>query len=176
VPVLPNAKHERFCQELASGKTAEDAHGIAGYKASRSGASQLKHQVNISNRVAEILAEREVIHAQATADAVKSAGLTKEWVIETLMVNVARAMQAEEIKRSDGTGTGEYRYEGSVANKALELLGKEVGMFVDRKEIRTGHLDELPADSITELREQLIAERARRAHSGSRQEAIGKPH
>jgi hypothetical protein len=32
----------------------------------------------------------------------------------------------------DGRPTGEYRYEGQVANKALELLGKEIGMFVDR--------------------------------------------
>ena len=26
-------------------------------------------------------------------------------------------------------------YNGSVANKALELLGKEPGMFIDRKEV-----------------------------------------
>jgi hypothetical protein len=30
---------------------------------------------------------------------------------------------------------GEYVYNGSVANKALELLGKEFGMFIDRKEV-----------------------------------------
>jgi hypothetical protein len=30
---------------------------------------------------------------------------------------------------------GEYVYNGSVANKALELLGKELGMFIDRKEV-----------------------------------------
>jgi hypothetical protein len=82
--------------------------------------------------VTELLSEREAIHAQATADAIKSTALTKEWVIETLKENVARAMQATEVKRADGTGTGEYQYQGSVANRALELLGKELGMFVDR--------------------------------------------
>ena len=30
---------------------------------------------------------------------------------------------------------GEYVYNGSVANKALELLGKELGIFIDRKEV-----------------------------------------
>jgi hypothetical protein len=34
-----------------------------------------------------------------------------------------------------GQEIGEYTYNGSVANKALELLGKEIGMFVDRKEV-----------------------------------------
>jgi hypothetical protein len=56
-------------------------------------------------------------------------------VIETLVTNVQRAMQAEEVKRPDGMGTGEYRYEGSVANRALELLGKHLGMFIDRHEL-----------------------------------------
>lgn len=135
MPVLPNPKHERFAQELASGKTAEEAHRVAGYKASRSGASQLKHQLNISNRVAEILAEREAIHGQATAAAIKAAGLTKEWVIERLIQNVDRAMQATRPAGDDGTAVGDFQYQGSVANRALELLGKELGMFVDRKEL-----------------------------------------
>jgi hypothetical protein len=30
---------------------------------------------------------------------------------------------------------GAYVYNGSVANKALELIGKELGMFIDRKEV-----------------------------------------
>ena len=35
----------------------------------------------------------------------------------------------------DGKPTGEYRYDGSVANRALELLGKQQGMFIDRHEV-----------------------------------------
>lgn len=133
VTALENPKHELFAQELAKGKPAEEAHGLAGYKASRSGASQLKQNLNISNRVAELLTDRETIHAQATAQAIKSTALTKTWVIETLMENVARAMQATAVRTNeDGAAAGEYQYQGSVANRALELLGKELGMFVDR--------------------------------------------
>jgi hypothetical protein len=31
--------------------------------------------------------------------------------------------------------TGEYRWERAVANRALELIGKELGMFLSREEI-----------------------------------------
>jgi len=30
--------------------------------------------------------------------------------------------------------TVEYTYQGSVANRALEFLGKEIGMFTERRE------------------------------------------
>jgi len=34
--------------------------------------------------------------------------------------------------------TGEFVYDGSVANRALELLGKEIGMFIDRSLVSLG--------------------------------------
>jgi len=133
MPALENPKHERFAQELAKGFSADKAYELAGFKPNRGNAVTLKRKESISNRVAELLAEREAIHAQATADAIKSTALTKEWVIETLKENVARAMQAKPVRETeDGDAIGEYQYQGSVANRALELLGKELGMFVDR--------------------------------------------
>ena len=55
MPALTNAKHERFAQELAKGKTADDAYVEAGYKPSRANASTLRTKQNISARVAELL-------------------------------------------------------------------------------------------------------------------------
>jgi phage terminase small subunit len=132
MPALTNPKHERFAQELASGKTADESYVTAGYKPSRANASHLQHKHNISQRIDEILTQRESIHTQATADAIKSLSLTKQWVIETLMENVAKAMQAQAVRDDEGNAIGEFSYQGSVANRALELLGKEMGMFVDR--------------------------------------------
>jgi phage terminase small subunit len=132
VTALANPRHERFAQELAKGKTAEESYALAGFSPNRGNASVLKHKQNILERVSEILDERESIHAQATADAIKSTALTKAWVIETLMENVAKAMQAKAMTNEEGETIGEFQYQGSVANKALELLGKEIGMFVDR--------------------------------------------
>ena len=56
----------------------------------------------------------------------------------------------------------EYTYQGSVANKALELLGKEIGMFVERREKDVtvavcAAIDRPPE----ETREQWLARRSR---------------
>jgi hypothetical protein len=56
-----------------------------------------------------------------------------------LCSDVERAMQAEPVRRKFGDREeevpGEYVYNGSVAKKALELLGKELGMFIVRNEV-----------------------------------------
>lgn len=146
MPILSNARHERFAQELAKGKSQIEAYEIAGYKPDEPNASRLTSNDKVQARVAEILgraAERTV--------------LTKQWVIERLVQNVDRALQAQEVMRGD-EGTGEYRYDGAVANRALELLGKELGMFVDRREIGDpGDFDRLTEQEL----EAKILERAR---------------
>jgi hypothetical protein len=65
---------------------------------------------------------------------------TRAWVLERLAENVRRAMRIEAVTLR-GVPTGEYRYEGSVANRALELLGKELGLFVEKSEsVNTHHV------------------------------------
>ena len=60
VGVLPNAKHERFAQELAKGKAVKEAYQIAGYKnrssaSSRAASSRLlKKNDLIAQRVNEL--------------------------------------------------------------------------------------------------------------------------
>jgi phage terminase small subunit len=51
---LKNAKHERFAQELAKGKTADEAYRLAGFKANRGNAATLKAKQSISDRVREL--------------------------------------------------------------------------------------------------------------------------
>ena len=68
-------------------------------------------------------------------------------------------MQAQAVLDAKGNPTGEYTYNGSVANRALELLGKEQGMFVERKEVGgPGAFSELNE----ELQQAII-----RAHPGA---------
>ena len=104
--------------------------GVAGFRPNHGNAGALTRKQHISIRVGELLQERERIDERATAEAIQEAALSKKWVLDRLVENVDRAMQAAEITDSRGKGTGEYRYEGSVANRALELLGKEMGMFL----------------------------------------------
>jgi hypothetical protein len=75
--------------------------------------------------------------------------LSKSWVLEKLRSNAERAMQAEPVLDREGHPTGVYKYDGSVANRALELIGKELGMFVERKE--SGR----PGDFATMAKEEL---------------------
>jgi hypothetical protein len=84
-------------------------------------------------------------------------------------------MQHQAILGADGEETGEYRYEGAVANRALELLGKELGMFISRSKVRTGPLDEIDQDDIARLREALADEKARRLAAGDGEEGTAKP-
>jgi phage terminase small subunit len=132
MPILSNPRHERFAQELANGVRATEAYERARFARNRVSAHRLKQKPNIGERVSELLKQREHINAQATAKAIEKTALTKEWVIERVIENANRAMQNVPVLDRDGRPTGEYRYEGQVANKALELLGKEIGMFVDR--------------------------------------------
>lgn len=133
MPILSNARHERFAQELAKGTEAGEAYKIAGFKPNPGNARRLKLDEAVRKRVEAILIERSKIHEKGLERAIERVALTKEWVIERLVENANRAMQAEAVMR-DGQPSGEYRYEGSVANRALELLGKELGMFVERSE------------------------------------------
>ena len=41
-------------------------------------------------------------------------------------------MQVRPVLDNRGQSTGEYRWDGHVANRALELIGKHLGMFTER--------------------------------------------
>jgi phage terminase small subunit len=105
---LSNPRHERFAQGLAHGKSADEAYRAAGFSENRGNASRLKSNESIQSRVAEL--QQRVV---------ENVSLTKEWVIEQLIDNVKRAKELEDL---------------SPANTALQLLGKELGMFVERTE------------------------------------------
>lgn len=53
---LKNARHERFAQELAKGKSKYGAYAAAGYEPDRGAATRLSANVSIANRVAELKA------------------------------------------------------------------------------------------------------------------------
>lgn len=56
MPVLEDARHELFCQEVATGKDASQAYVAAGFKANRGNASTLRSKPHIQARIEEILA------------------------------------------------------------------------------------------------------------------------
>ena len=54
MPALPNARHERFAQARAKGKSADDAYKAAGYRAHSGNAARLSGIESVRSRVAEL--------------------------------------------------------------------------------------------------------------------------
>jgi phage terminase small subunit len=119
MPALANPRHERFAQELVKGASASDACRAVGIDPRNS--TRLMKNDEISRRVDE-LQER----------AVSDVLLSREWVLEQLVDNATKAKQAGDFGPS---------------NQALNLLGKELGMFIERTEnVNIEHVvsDDLP--------------------------------
>lgn len=94
MPALSNAKHERFVQELAQGRSQTEAYENAGYKPSRSAAARLAADVNICARLAEIqnkVAERTEITIASITDRLLAIATKAEKSTEAPMLQAARA-------------------------------------------------------------------------------------
>lgn len=120
------AKQRAFVREYQVDRNGTQAAIRAGYSSKT--AHVIAHQLLKKNLVAAAV-------AKSTEKLEEKAGVSVAWVMERLKSNAERAMQAEAIVSRGGETKGEYVYSGAVANRALELLGKQIGMFIDRKEI-----------------------------------------
>jgi len=106
----------------------------AGYSedTARQIASQNLSKVNVADRIAELQAERS---NRTLVDA--------DYVIKGLLEVHKRCLQAEPVmvRGEDGMEeSGEFKFEHSGANKSLELLGKHLGIFTDKLDIRATEL------------------------------------
>lgn len=120
-----NDRQELFCLEYLIDLNATKAATRAGYSEKTAGAegSRLLKNVKIRARVREMMQARS---EQTLVDAC--------FVIENLVEVVQRSLQAKEVEKWNHekgcyTGTGEYEFNAHGANKALELLGKHLGIF-----------------------------------------------
>lgn len=141
--MLKNAKHEHFALLVAGGKTPPKAYVIAGY--SKNGAQQsanrLLRDAVIADRIDEL---RKSVEEPSRERAIEKAAVDKAWVLSELVEIVSMAKAADPVLDNEGNPTGEYKQNLAAANRALELVGKELGMFIERKEVRTGELDDIP--------------------------------
>ena len=83
---------------------------------------------------ARLLGIKEVREAISAARADRRAVAGRDWIINGLVENARRALRAVPVLDRKGNETGVYAYQGAVANRALELLGRHFGMFKDRHE------------------------------------------
>jgi phage terminase small subunit len=126
MPVLSNAKWERFAQELAKGKSADEAYQLAGYKPNRGNAATLKANQNVADRVAEIL-ERGAKRAEVTIESL------------TEMLREDRAL-ARELGQA------------AAAVSAVDKIAKLYGHMIDRKEVgRPGDFSRMTEEELDEF-------------------------
>jgi Lhr-like helicase len=145
-------KQYAFCVAVAAGRSMaaafRETHASRGTPTTCSKrGSELMKRPEIAETVQRIRDRAtEVVAAKVAANV----DVTRDYVLSRLKEIVERCMQNAQILTRHGkpvmveTAGGErvpaYTFNARDANRALELLGREIGMFVERKEVRTGPL------------------------------------
>jgi phage terminase small subunit len=160
-------KQLRFAELVASGKSLTDAYvGAYQSKGSRANAGKegaaLVKRANVAAHIAKlkVAVQEKLKEKAATAKDVEAAtidasseaiAIEKSWVMAKLVTVVEQAMEAQPIVNKKGEEVG-YTNQLNAANRALELLGKEMGMFIDRKmNVPADPLDGLTTAELREL-------------------------
>ena len=89
-------------------------------------------------RLSELRLDRKRQEDLAVEKAIEKVAISRAWVLQELVENAERAKK---------------RGQGAVVNRALELIGREIGMFVDQPQKKIG-LDDLSLEAL----EALVAE------------------
>lgn len=80
------------------------------------------------------------------------------WVLASLKKVHDRCMQEEAVKDRDGAPTGEYKFEHSGANKALELIGKHTDVQAYKEKLEIKNINDELSDEELEKRIKKIQE------------------
>ena len=137
MPVLKNARHELFAQELAKGQTQEQAYKSAGYRGNRHHASRLVTKDHIRERVAE-LQSRNVTKAD-----------------EITEITTARLLEMTEAARLKAMQLGQP----AAAVTAITAIAKLSGKWIERSE-QTTKTDDLNTLSDAQLAAIIKRDRA----------------
>lgn len=127
------AKREAFCLYVAQGNLPTAAARKAGYSSPDKQAYQIMKHKAVKERIAEVSA---LVDMEKAKDIVRITAPTREWVLRELMDNVKASKEA---------------LDRSSVNKGLELVGKEIGMFVQRSMQIESPLQRLSADKLLSL-------------------------
>ncbi len=97
-------------------------------KRASEGGIRVEKRPEVDTRIRELQQEIAQEALKVSREAAERQKITREYVISHLKENVERCMQEVEVLDKKGRPTGMYVYDAAGANRALELLGKEIGM------------------------------------------------
>lgn len=101
-----------------------------------------------------VKARIEELRREITERAVEKASVDRAWVLGNLKRVVNRCLQEEPVMKGNEP-TGQYKFDSAGANRALELIGKELGMFVERKARDENPLGELSDEDLARIAGEL---------------------
>jgi phage terminase small subunit len=120
-------KEAKFVREYLIDLNATAAAKRAGYS------SKTAYRIGFENlRKPHIQRDLEI----ARKELEEKTNITPEWVLTSLVSVANRCLQQEQVLDRDGNPTGEFQFAYAGANKALELVGRHLGMFNDKLLIR----------------------------------------
>ena len=134
-------KQARFVEEYLLDLNATAAAKRAGYSertAYAQGQRLLKH-VEIAAAVQKAQEARSV-----------RTKINQDWVIERLVGVYEASMEARPVCDKNGEEKG-FTFNPTAANRALELIGKHKGMFIDRKLIGLKRIEDMTEDELVAL-------------------------
>lgn len=144
---LTNIKHERFCQEYLIDLNASQAYTRTGYRGKNRSAraSELKAKPEVSARIEELIAERSartginqdrVIRELARIgflDPAKLMDMGTATILADVTEDDCAAISSVKVKSGGDWTEREVKFADKL--KALELLGKHLGIFQDNVSI-----------------------------------------
>jgi phage terminase small subunit len=125
-----NDRQKKFVDEYLKDFNATQAAVRAGY--SEKTANKIGPRLLVNVGIKKIIREAQAKRAEA-------AQIDQQWVLTRLIEVAERCMQANRPAGSEG----EWRFEHAGANKALELIGKHLGMFTDNVNVTGKAFDSL---------------------------------
>jgi phage terminase small subunit len=134
-------KQKRFCEEYLIDLNATQAAIRSGY--SEKTAKEIGYEHLTKPHIAAYIEEKQKKLEKKTE-------ITQEWVLNNLKKIAERCMQQEAMTDKDGNFEGVFKFEASGANKALELIGRHLGMFNDKLRLEGG-LTLKHEDALSEL-------------------------